>query len=455
MGKVTKFFGALFVIAGMVIGSAAVDAKSRITLKTPVEKTEETYKQLELFATVFDITRSQYVKEVSDQQLIENALNGMLSSLDPHSVYMTQKQYGDMMVQTKGSFGGLGLEVTQDAGLIKVISPIDDTPAAKAKIEAGDYITHIDGKSVAGLTLNEAVEKMRGKPGTTVTLSIRRVNQKPFDAKLTRENIQIKSVKTENKYMKDAEDIGYIRISTFSETTTDMAKKAIEDHQKKKGKELKGYIIDLRNNSGGLLDQAIGVSSLFLESGLEVVSTRGRDKKVISIDKSKGGDRTKNKPVVVLINDGSASASEIVAGALQDHKRAVLVGTRSFGKGSVQTLIPVGRDAEQGAMRITTARYYTPSGKSIQGKGITPDIVIRPAEIKELDLGKDYHESDFVNALDREDDEDADAKEVKKPVKKEPEKLPEEKKADEKEVRDYQLERGMDILRALSVYDRK
>ncbi len=309
-----------------------------------------------------------------------SAINGMLTSLDPHSSYMTAKRFQEMQVQTKGEFGGLGIEVTMENGVVKVVAPIDDTPAARAGIMTNDLITKLDGEQVQGLTLNEAVDKMRGKINTPITLTILREGKDPFDVKVTRDVIRVRSVKsnTEN------DDIGYIRISSFTEQTQEGLEAAIADIKKKTGNKLKGYVIDLRNNPGGLLDQAISVSDTFLDRG-EVVSTRGRNADETQRFNAQVGDLADGKPVVILINGGSASASEIVAGALQDHKRATVIGTRSFGKGSVQTIIPLG---SQGALRLTTARYYTPSGRSIQAKGIDADIVIEqelPAELK----GKD------------------------------------------------------------------
>ena len=340
----------------------------------------DTYKQLNLFGDVFDRVRSDYVEVPEEEKLIESAINGMLTSLDPHSSYMTPKRFQEMQVQTRGEFGGLGIEVTMENGVVKVVAPIDDTPAARAGVMTNDLITKLDGEQVQGLTLNEAVDKMRGKINTPITLTILREGKEPFDVKITRDVIRVRSVKsnTEN------EDIGYIRISSFTEQTQEGLEAAISDIKKKTGNKLKGYVIDLRNNPGGLLDQAISVSDTFLERG-EVVSTRGRNADETQRFNAQSGDLADGKPVVILINGGSASASEIVAGALQDHKRATIIGTRSFGKGSVQTIIPLG---SQGALRLTTARYYTPAGRSIQAKGIDADIVIEqelPPELK----GKD------------------------------------------------------------------
>jgi carboxyl-terminal processing protease len=340
----------------------------------------DTYQQLNLFGDVFERVRSDYVEKPDDSKLIESAINGMLAGLDPHSSYMDPKSFRDMQVQTRGEFGGLGIEVTMEDGLIKVVAPIDETPAAKAGILANDLITKLDDDQVQGMTLNQAVEKMRGPVNTKIKLTIMRKGQdKPIEVSLTREVIRVRSVRSQV----EGEDIGYIRMTQFTEQTTEGLKKAITDISAKvsKGK-LKGYILDLRNNPGGLLDQAISVSDAFLKRG-EIVSTRGRNAEETQRFNARSGDLTGGKPVIVLINGGSASASEIVAGALQDHRRATLVGTRSFGKGSVQTIIPLG--SGNGALRLTTARYFTPSGRSIQAKGITPDIEVLqdlPDEIK-------------------------------------------------------------------------
>ena len=328
----------------------------------------DTYKQLNLFGDVFDSVRADYVEDPDESKMIEAAINGMLTSLDPHSSYMDAKRFEDMSVQTKGEFGGLGIEVTMENGFVKVVAPIDDTPAAKAGLMANDLITKIDGADIQGLTLNEAVDKMRGGVNTPITLTIQRKDQAAFDVKLIRDRIRVQSV----KFNLEGEDIGYVRISSFTEQTQEGLEKAFSSLKKTMGARAKGYIIDLRNNPGGLLDQAISVSDSFLDKG-EVVSTRGRRAEETQRFSAQKGDISDNKTVVILINGGSASASEIVAGALQDHKRATIIGTRSFGKGSVQTIIPLG---SQGALRLTTARYYTPAGRSIQAKGIDADILI-------------------------------------------------------------------------------
>ena len=342
----------------------------------------ETYKQLNLFGDVFDRVRADYVEEPDESKMIESAINGMLTSLDPHSSYMDAKRFQDMSVQTRGEFGGLGIEVTMENGIVKVVAPIDDTPADKAGIMANDLIIKLDGEEVQGLTLSDAVDKMRGAVNTPITLSIRREGKDElFDVKIVRDRIRVQSVKS----AVEGGDIGYVRISSFTEQTQEGLEKAIAGLESQIGAgKLKGYIIDLRNNPGGLLDQAISVSDSFLNRG-EVVSTRGRHADETQRYNSQKGDVANGKTVVVLINGGSASASEIVAGALQDHKRATIIGTRSFGKGSVQTIIPLG---SQGALRLTTARYYTPAGRSIQAKGIDADIIIEQELPPELQ-GKD------------------------------------------------------------------
>jgi carboxyl-terminal processing protease len=340
----------------------------------------DAYKQLGLFGDVFERVRTDYVEKPDDSKLIETAINGMLTGLDPHSSYMDAKSYRDMQVQTRGEFGGLGIEVTMEDGVIKVVAPIDDTPAAKAGVMANDFITYIDDEAVQGLTLNQAVDKMRGPINTKIKLRIMRKGQdKPIEMTLTRDVIRVLSVRSHS----EGDDVGYIRITQFNDQATTGLKKAIADLTAQDGDKLKGFILDLRNNPGGLLDQAITVSNAFLNRG-EIVSTRGRNADETSRYTARpSGDLTKGKPVIVLINGGSASASEIVAGALQDHKRATMLGTRSFGKGSVQTIIPLG--SSNGALRLTTARYYTPSGRSIQAKGIVPDIEVLqdvPDELK-------------------------------------------------------------------------
>jgi carboxyl-terminal processing protease len=334
----------------------------------------ETYKELNLFGEVFELVRADYVSDVSDDSLVESAINGMLTSLDPHSNYMNAKNFNDMKVQTRGEFGGLGIEVSMDNGFVKVVSPIDDTPAARAGLKPGDLITQLDGHPVQGMTLPEAVEKMRGPVNSDIRLTIRRSGREPFDVKLTRATIKIQSVRSHLI----GDDIGYIRITSFNEQTDVGLNNAMKNLKQQAGSKLRGIVLDLRNNPGGLLDQAVAVADAFLDRG-EIVSTRGRRSEDAQRYDARPGDVASGLPVAVLINGGSASASEIVAGALQDHHRAILLGTRSFGKGSVQTIIPL---PAHGAMRLTTARYYTPSGRSIQAKGIEPDIVVEAAKIE-------------------------------------------------------------------------
>lgn len=338
----------------------------------------ETYRQLDLFSTVFDRIRSNYVEEVDDKEIVEAAINGMLSSLDPHSSYLNPDRFKEMQVQTRGEFGGLGIEVTMENGLVKVISPIDDTPAAKAGIQAGDFITALNGEPVMGLTLSEAVDQMRGAPGTKLTVTVARQSaQEQFDVDIIRDVIRIQSVRHRAEG-----DTGYIRITSFNEQTDVGIRKAIKALEKQLPAGLNGVVLDLRSNPGGLLDQAVAVTDAFLDHG-EIVQTRGRDPKDIQRYHAKSGDLADGLPIIILINGGSASASEIVAGALQDYNRAVIVGTQSFGKGSVQTIIPLGKNS--GAMRLTTAKYYTPSGRSIQAEGIEPDLIVEQAKIEKVE----------------------------------------------------------------------
>lgn len=397
------------------------------------ESEPDTYEMLNLFGEVMERAKISYVEEVSDKKLIEAAINGMLTSLDPHSSYLDTESFAYMSEQTRGKFGGLGIEVTMDNGLVMVVSPIDDTPAAKAGIKSGDYITHIDGQTVIGLTLNEAVAKMRGKIGTKIKLSVRRANAKPFEVTLKREEIKIHSVKTEIKN----DNILYIRISSFAEENDKEIIKAVKDAQKKLKNKLAGIVIDVRNNPGGLLDQAVAVSDLFLDKG-EIVSTRSRNEEDTVKYTAQTGDIAAGLPMVVIINEGSASASEIVAGALQDHHRAIVIGEKSFGKGSVQTVIPLG---EYGAMRITTARYYTPSGRSIQAKGIEPDILVKQAKLEAVEsYGLNIKESELKGALKNEEDN----KKAKSGS--------EDKSENKEEIADYQLIRALDLVKALNLY---
>ena len=356
----------------------------------PAPANSDTYRQLDLFGEVFERVRADYVEEVSDEQLIEAAINGMLSALDPHSSYMNAKNFRDMQVQVRGEFGGLGIEVTMENGLVKVVSPIDDTPAARAGLKPGDFITHIDGEPVVGLSLNEAVERMRGPVNSDIKLTIRREGRDPFEVSVNRAVIKIDPVKSSLV----GGDVAYIRVSTFSERADEGIAKAMDKLKEQSGNKLRGIVLDLRNNPGGLLDQAVSVSDDFLDKG-EIVSTRGRRGEDQQRFNAHSGDITGNLPMVVLINGGSASASEIVAGALQDHHRAIVMGTRSFGKGSVQTIIPL---PGHGAMRLTTARYFTPSGRSIQAEGIVPDIEVPAARLQIIDE-RFQHEADLRGAL--------------------------------------------------------
>ncbi len=422
-----------------VVLTVAVVTLSLAILTTPenkVEASSETYRQLNLFGDVFAKVREDYVEEVDDKALIEAAINGMLSSLDPHSSYLSAKNYDGMKVQTRGKFGGLGIEVTMENGLVKVVSPIDDTPAAAAGVQAGDYITHLDGEAVLGLTLSEAVEKMRGLVDTDLDLTIRRPGQKePVELTITRAIITVQSVRGR---LEDG-DILYVRVSSFTEQTDKGLRKTVEKLKKEAGEDYKGLILDLRNNPGGLLDQAIAVSDAFLEKG-EIVSTRGRKADDANRYNAKSDDIVDGRPVVVIINGGSASASEIVAGALQDHGRAVILGTKSFGKGSVQTIVPL---QGNGAMRMTTARYYTPSGNSIQAKGITPDIEVEQAKIDLLEQRAGRSEADLRNHLDDgTDSDDTTTSEA-------------EAEDETPEVQDYQLLRAKDLLKGVWLFAKK
>jgi carboxyl-terminal processing protease len=391
-------FGALAGAAAMLV---AVQP-SRLMLSSARAGQADTYRALILFGGVFEQVRAHYVEKPDDGKLIESAINGMLNGLDPHSSYMDSRSFREMEVQTQGEFGGLGIEVTLENGFIKVVAPIDDTPAAKAGIRAGDIITHLDDEPVAGLTLDQAVEKMRGPEDSVIRLKItRKGNEAPIEIAITRARIQVRSVRTKV----EGNDVGYIRITQFTEQTTDGLKTAITQITNQiPNDKLKGYVIDLRNNPGGLLDQAVSVSGAFLEHG-EIVSTRGREPEETERFNARSGDLTKGKPVIVLINGGSASASEIVGGALQDHRRATLVGTRSFGKGSVQTIIPLG--SGNGALRLTTARYFTPSGRSIQAKGIAPDIEVLQEVPEEARMIEIEAESSLRGHLKGEDGEEA------------------------------------------------
>src|SRR5712692_8855397 len=417
--------------------AAAAGAVFLFTLHQDVgaapSNTSDSYKQLDLFGDVFELVRADYVDDVTDETLIEGAINGMLTALDPHSNYLNSKNFNDMKVQTRGEFGGLGIEVSMENGLVKVVSPIDDTPAAHAGLKPGDLITHLDGTPVQGLTLPEAVDRMRGPVNSDINLTIRREGREPFDVKLTRAIIKIQSVRSHI----ESKNIGYIRITSFNEQTDVGLANAMKSLKQQADNKLIGIILDLRNNPGGLLDQAVAVSDAFLDKG-EIVSTRGRRADDAQRYNTRPGTKpASGLPMAVLINGGSASASEIVAGALQDHHRAILLGTRSFGKGSVQTIIPL---AGHGAMRLTTARYYTPSGRSIQAKGIDPDIVVEAAKIERPSADKKDDKS--AAAGDKKDDKSESAA---------------EKSTVDPSIMgtadDYQLARAVDMLRGIALFN--
>ena len=423
-----KFFVKYCIVFLIFLGSFSAQSAS---------KNKETYEYLDLFGQIFDRIRSEYVEEVTDQELIEKAIDGMLTGLDPHSGYMNEEVWQEMQMDTQGKFGGLGIEITMEEGFVKVISPIEDSPAFEAGILAGDFIIQIDDTPVFGLTLNEAVDLMRGEKGQSITITVSRDGTEPFEVKIVRDIIKIQSVKSDVY-----DDVGYLRITSFTEQTEDGLLKSIKKIQKE-NENIKGYVLDVRSNPGGLLSQAVKVSDIFLTRG-EIVSTRGREKKDIRRYRAKNKDHTNGKPIVVLINGGSASASEIVAGALQDHRRAIIVGTQSFGKGSVQTIMPFQRSNAENVsgIRLTTARYYTPSGESIQGKGISPDITVEQGEFESYDF-KRYSESDLKDSLDKDDEnvsndsaEDTELSEKEKRL-----------------AKDYQLQRALDLLKGLSIFE--
>ena len=396
-----------------------------ISSQSSFADTKETYRQLSIFNEVYNRVKNQYVEELTDKELVEKALNGMLQALDPHSSFMNEEVYKEMQVDTAGAFGGLGIEITTDKSFIKVVSPIDDTPAQKAGIQAGDYITHLDGVSVIDMTLKEAIDIMRGEVGAPITLTIVRGTENPFDVEIKRDIIKVQSVK--HRFI---DNVGVLRISTFNEQTTTGLKKIIKKLESSDNPPI-GYVLDLRNNPGGLLTESVSVSDVFLEKG-EIVSIRGREKKNVQVYSAKKGDLINGKPLIVLINEGSASASEIVAGALQDHDRAVIMGIKSFGKGSVQTIVPI----ESGAIRLTIAKYYTPSGDSIQAIGIEPDIIVPRAELNVIDEYFTFRESDYKDALENETNE---GEEI------------EEEDYTELLENDYQLSRAIDAVKTISV----
>lgn len=415
-----------------VIAGIATFGDLRLT-SARANDSDDTYRQLTLFGDVFQRVRANYVENVTDEDLIEAAINGMLTSLDPHSTYLPDDNFKKVQQQTTGKFGGLGIEVTMENGFLKVVSPIDDTPAFDAGLQPEDLILSVDDESIVGITLSEAVEKLRGPIGSEVNITVQRADDEPFDVAIIRDEIKIRSVRS-----RLYEDIGYIRITTFSEQTSPGLKKAVEELTEEAENGLTGIVLDLRNNPGGLLSEAIKVTDAFLERG-EIVSTRGRDNSDIQHAYARPGDITNGLPVVVLINSGSASASEIVAGALKDHRRAILMGTRSFGKGSVQSIMPM---PGHGAIRLTTARYYTPSGVSIQAKGIAPDIEVALARIEKLNQGP-IREEDLRGALDGSENEasgnaDNDDEQEDDPV-------------DPSQI-DFQLARALDLLRGLTIF---
>jgi len=419
----------LLAFAMLAAGSTMVSLARSRSASAP---SSEIYRQLDLFGEVLERVRADYVEKPEDAKLIESAINGMFMALDPHSSYLNPKQLRDMQVQTQGEFGGLGIEVTMENGVIKVVAPLDDTPAAKAGIMSGDLIIALNKEQIQGLTLQEAVDKMRGPVNSPITLTVvRKGVDDPFDVKMIRDVIHIKPVKYNTE-----DDVGYIHITSFNEQTTGDLQKAVEDLRKEIGPKLKGYLIDLRNNPGGLLDQAVSVSDAFLDQGA-IVLTKGRNLEQTQRANARPGDITDGKKLVVLINGGSASASEIVAGALQDQHRATILGTRSFGKGSVQTIIPLGSN---GALKLTTARYYTPSGRSIQAKGIEPDAVVEeelPDDLKKA-AEKAQNEANLRGHLKGEDEEDNSQEEGGSSSYVPPEK-----------DKDIQLHYGLDLLRGI------
>ncbi len=415
MRKPDFAFWTFILMAGLAGVTTMLNVNQTYSAASP---NSEIYRQLDLFGDVLERVRSDYVEKPDDTQLIESAINGMLAALDPHSAYLSPKHFRDMQVQTRGEFGGLGIEVTMENGVVKVVSPIDDTPAYRAGVQANDLITHLDNEQIVGLTLEQAVEKMRGPVNTPITLTVvRKGRDEPFDLKITRDVIRINAVKAR---LEADGQVAYVKISTFNEQTHANLVKSVEALKKQAGKKLKGYIIDLRNNPGGLLDQAVAVADDLLDKGA-IVLTKGRNLEETQRSQARDGDITDNMKIAVLINGGSASASEIVAGAIQDHKRGTVIGTRSFGKGSVQTIIPLGSN---GAIRLTTARYYTPSGRSIQAQGIDPDVVVEqdlPPELQGKEQVKPRGEASLRGHL-KSDQEGKESSGSSAYVPKEPEK---------------------------------
>lgn len=429
----------------LFVGTIGILLGAFLTLSLPgYSANNDTYRQLDLFGNVFERIHTDYVSDVEDQELIEAAINGMLASLDPHSSYLSPDSYGDFQEQISGEFGGLGIEVSMEEGLVKVVAPIDDTPAARAGIQSGDLISFIDDEPIRGLTLNQAVEKMRGAPNTDIKITvIRKGTPEPFDVTITRAIIKVQSV----RYRREG-DVAYVRITTFNQQTDRGLEKGLKKLKKEIGDQLRGVVIDLRNNPGGSLDQAINVSDFFLDDGA-IVSTRGRDNRDSQRFTAKSGDLVNGLPVIVLINGGSASASEIVAGALQDHRRATVLGTKSFGKGSVQTMIPLaaGRD---GALKLTTAKYYTPSGRSIQAVGITPDFIVEQYDPSGKPRRALPTEADLRNALPAEEREAAeDAAEGENEASEIPEDLIVLERPLDDKIKDYQLARALEILNGI------
>lgn len=450
----------ILMIAVLISPIVADGAQKQTKKEEPVEHLtdEQIYEELKKLASVFEMARDKFVEEADERKMLEGAMNGMLAALDPHSSYLSKEDFKEFNDKSHGEFGGLGIQITSDKGAIRVISPIDDTPAAKAGIEAGDYITHIDGEQVFDMNLNQAVKKMKGKPGTKVKLTVVHSGEEPKEMTLKRAIIKVKSVKFSEKKDTAATDddklpkIGYLRISDFGATTSKELKDAIKDLEKKK---VAGYVLDLRNNPGGYLTAAVDVSDAFLDGG-EIVSTRGREKADIERMFAKSGDLVNGKPVVVLINHGSASASEIVAGALQDNGRAIVMGSQSFGKGSVQQQKPLG---DGSAVHITIARYYTPSGHSIQNEGITPDIEVLQSKLEVLEKKEGlFSEATFNNSLKNDATKKKDSSKKKDSKNKDDEEDDEDYlnlTDEEKDARDYQLQRAMDMVRALSKVGKK
>ncbi len=433
-------------LVGSLTGAVVTTQVAAPLLAQEAAKTSNVYEQLDLFGDIFERIRSQYVEEVDEGELIEAAINGMLTSLDPHSSYLSPDDAADMRVQTRGEFGGLGIEVTQEDGFVKVVSPIDGTPAETAGIEAGDFITHVDGESVLGLTLDEAVEMMRGPVGSEIVITVVREGEaEPFDVSIVRDTIKLTAVRVRTEQQSVV-----LRVTTFNDQTFRNLESGLAEQIEEAGgiDNISGIVLDLRNNPGGLLNQAIQVSDAFLEKG-EIVSTRGRLVEDGERFNAKPGDLAKGKPIVVLINGGSASASEIVAGALQDHRRAIVVGTKSFGKGSVQTVMPLRGD---GAMRLTTARYYTPSGRSIQALGVSPDIVVE--QPRRAEESEEEEEDGAANRFDRSEadlrgrlDNDSLSEDEVRQIEEDREKAEEAAKLREE---DYQLAYAIDILKGLT-----